>query len=250
MVGMKNKVAIVTGATSGIGRATALIFAETGAKVVAIGRDLARGASLLEEMKRLSAQDHLFLQADVTKHDEIKRVVETTFKQYGTIDVLVNNAGIAPQGTVETLTEEEWDEVFAVNVRSIFLFSKYVVPIMRQQGGGSIVNIGSTAGTVGAWNLHAYSASKGAVIQLSKSMAAEYGKDRIRVNALCPGGTLTTMMEELEGEEGLRKFAALFPLGRLAMPEEIARTALFLASDEASFITGAVILADGGFTAI
>lgn len=249
-MGIKNRVALVTGATSGIGRAIALTFADAGAKVVATGRNMSEGTSLLTEMRKLSGQDHFFVPADVSKHAEIKNVVDTALGEYGTIDILINNAGIAPQGTVETLTEELWDQVFAVNVRSIFLFSKYVVPIMRKNGGGSIVNIGSTAGTVGARNLHAYSASKGAVIQLSKSMAAEYGKDRIRVNALCPGGTLTAMMEELEGKEGLQKFAALFPLGRLARPEEIAQVALFLAGDEASFVTGAVILADGGFTAV
>jgi len=249
-VGVRGKVAIVSGATSGIGRATALAFAEAGAKVVATGRSLSRGDSLLAEMRKLSGQDHLFVPADVTRHEEIKNVVDTALNEYGIIDILINNAGIAPQGTVETLTEEVWDRAFAVNVKSMFLFSKYVVPVMRKNGGGSIVNIGSTAGTVGARNLHAYSASKGAVIQLSKSMAAEYGKDRIRVNALCPGGTLTGMMEELEGQEGLQKFATLFPLGRLARPEEIAQVALFLAGDEASFITGGVILADGGFTAV
>lgn len=247
---LNNKVAIVTGATSGIGKAIALAFAGAGAKVVGTGRDIARGNKLLAEMEQLSSEEHIFVKGDVAKSDDIRNIVNTAFKKYGTIDVLVNVAGIAPQGTVETLTEEEWNEVFAVNVRSIFLFSKYVVPIMRQNGGGSIVNIGSTAGTVGAWNLHAYSSSKGAVIQLSKSMAAEYGKDCIRVNTLCPGGTLTPMMKELEGEEGLKQFAALFPLGRLAEPNEIANTALFLASDEASFITGAVLLADGGFTAV
>lgn len=246
---LNNKVALITGATSGIGKAIALAFAESGAKVVGTGRNLTRGNELLAEMKQLSLKEHVFIKGDITNHQDIKNIVDIALEKYGTIDVLINNAGIAPQGTVETLTEEEWDEVFAVNVRSIFLFSKYVVPIMRQNGGGSIINIGSTAGTVGAWNLHAYSASKGAVIQLSKSMAAEYGRDCIRVNALCPGGTLTPMMEELGGE-GLEEFAALFPLGRLAKPYEIAKAALFLASDEASFVTGAVLLADGGFTAV
>ena len=247
---LENKIAIITGATSGIGWSTALVFAKAGAQVVATGRDFSRGESLLNEMNRLSNKEHLFVQADVTDHGEIKKVIDSTVKKYGTFNILINNAGIAQQGTIETMTVEEWDKVFNVNVRSIFLFSKYSVPVMRQNGGGSIVNISSTAGVVGAYNLHAYSASKGAVIQLTKSMAADYGKDRIRVNALCPGGTLTKMMEDLEGQEGLKKFAELFPLKRLAQPEEIAQTALFLASDQASFITGAVVLADGGFTAV
>jgi NAD(P)-dependent dehydrogenase (short-subunit alcohol dehydrogenase family) len=247
---LANKVALITGATSGIGKATAELFAQAGAIVIGVGRDKTRGNQLLEELNSISKQKHLFLQADVTNHQLIKEVVETVYKNYGAINILINNAGIAPLGTVETMTEEEWDYAFAVNVRSIFLFSKYVIPIMRQAGGGSIVNIGSTAGTVGAWGLHAYSASKGAVIQLSKSMAAEYGKDLIRVNALCPGGTLTPMMDYLEDPEGQKKFAQMFPLGRLAEPIEIAQAALFLVSDQASFITGAVLLADGGFTAI
>ena len=173
---LENKIAIITGATSGIGWSTALVFAKAGAQVVATGRDFSRGESLLNEMNRLSNKEHLFVQADVTDHGEIKKVIDSTVKKYGTFNILINNAGIAPQGTIETMTVEEWDKVFNVNVRSIFLFSKYSVPVMRQNGGGSIVTISSTAGVVGAYNLHAYSASKGAVIQLTKSMAADYGR--------------------------------------------------------------------------
>lgn len=157
---LENKIAIITGATSGIGWSTALAFAKAGAQVVATGRDFSRGVNLLNEMYSLSDKEHLFVQADVTDHGEIKKVIDSTVKKYGSLNILVNNAGIAPQGTVETMTVEEWDEVFSVNARSIFLFSKYAVPIMRQNGGGSIVNISSTAGVVGAYNLHAYSASK------------------------------------------------------------------------------------------
>lgn len=246
---LAGKVAVITGATSGIGKAMAELFACEGAAVAAVGRDLLRGQALVEQIASRGGTC-TFRQAEVSSRLQVQETVNSLVQQFGRIDVLVNNAGIAPRGTVETMSEEDWDHCFAVNVKGVYLFSKYIIPLMRREQAGSIVNVASTAGVVGAWGLHAYSAAKGAVIQLTKSMAAEYGKDQIRVNALCPGGTLTPMMSALEDEDGLRRFAQLFPLKRLAEPEEIARAALFLASSEASFVTGAVLLADGGFTAI
>ena len=148
---------------------------------------------------------------------------------------------------METLTPEDWGQIFALNVTGVFLMSKYIIPLMRANGYGRIVNIGSTAGTVGACGLHAYAATKGAVVQLSKSMAAEYARENILVNCVCPGGTITPLMT---GIGGLDEFSKLFPIGRLAQPEEIARVIVFLASDEASFTVGSTVLVDGGFTCV
>lgn len=239
----QNRTAIVTGGTSGIGESTVRQLLEKGATVLVLGRNAEKG-------KQLEALGNCkFYSCDVADPASIESVCSKILEAHPTIDILVNNAGMSLDGTVESLTLEEWNRIFAVNVTSIYLMSKYIVPAMRKNGYGRIINIGSTAGTVGAWGLHAYSATKGAVIQLSKSMAAEYAKEGILVNCLCPGGTMTPLMEEI-GANDLDDFAKLFPIGRLAQPDEIARTIVFLASEEASFMAGSTVLVDGGFTCI
>ncbi len=240
---LQNKTAIVTGATSGIGESTVHRFLKEGAQVIALGRNEEKGAQLQ------ALPNCKFYACDLTKAELTEDVCAQIKQSYEKVDILVNNAGMGVNGTVENLTLNEWEEVFALNVTSVFLMCKHFVPLMRQHGYGRIVNIASTAGTVGAWNLHAYSASKGAVIQLSKSMAAEYAKDNILVNCVCPGGTLTPLMKNLDNES-LDAFAQLFPLGRLAQPEEIANVITFMASDEASFMVGSTVLVDGGFTCV
>ena len=234
------KVAIVTGATSGIGEETARQLMSKGAQVLAVGRSAEKGA----ELEKRGAK---FYACDLSDPEQIAALCAQIARDYPKVDILINNAGMSVDGTVETLALEQWEKIFALNVTSIFLMSKYILPLMRKNGYGRIVNIGSTAGTVGAWGLHAYSATKGAVIQLSKSMAAEYAKENILVNCVCPGGTLTPLME---GIGGLDEFAKLFPIGRLGQPEEIARVIVFLASDEASFTVGSTVMVDGGFTCV
>ena len=235
-----NRVAVVTGATSGIGEATARLLLEKGAEVLAVGRNEAKGRELEQAGCR-------FYRCDLSVPAQIQDTCAKIAGAYPRVDVLINDAGMSVDGTVETLTLEAWQRIFAVNVTSVFLMSKYIIPLMRANGYGRIVNVGSTAGTVGAWGLHAYSATKGAVIQLSKSMAAEYAKENILVNCVCPGGTLTPLME---GIGGLDEFSKLFPIGRLGRPEEIARTIVFLSSEETSFTVGGTILVDGGFTCV
>ncbi len=238
----EGKTVVITGATSGIGEAAAKMFLEKGAAVAAIGRNQEKGKELADLGMR-------FYTCDVERAEEIRSTAEQILADFDRVDVLVNCAGVCPGGTVESLSPEEWRSAFAINVDATFLMSKYMIPRMREAGGGRIINIGSTAGTVGAPDLQVYSATKGAVIQLSKSMAAAYSAENILVNCVCPGGTLTPMMTGM-GEEACNEFAQLFPIQRLGQPEEIASVIVFLAGDEASFVTGSVILVDGGFTCI
>lgn len=245
---LQGKEALVTGGTSGIGRAIVVRFAREGARVVFLGRDADRGRRLEEEV-RGDGGEAVFLPCDLGDPVAVQAALGQLDPADCGPDILVNNAGIAPPGTVETLSGEEWDRVFAVNVRAVFLLCNWAVPRMRARGGGCIINVASTAGMVGADNLHAYSASKGAVLQLTRSMAADYAAENIRVNCLCPGATRTPVLDELEAR-GLEEFTRRIPAGRIASPGEIAGAALFLASGDASFVHGAALLADGGFTAI
>lgn len=242
---LKDKIAIITGGTLGIGEAIANEFAREGAQVIILGRNIERGQEISRRLGISGGTSCEFYQTDFNDSKSIVDTIEKITKKYPRIDILVNNAGIATGGTVESLSEEEWDEIFRVNVKAPFLMCKYIVPIMRENGSGSIINIGSSAGLVGAWGLHAYSATKGAVIQLTKSMASQYAKDKIRVNALCPGATMTPLLEKVDHE-----FIKMIPMGRMADPGEIAKGAVYLASDDSSFMTGANLVIDGGFTAI
>lgn len=244
------KAVLITGAGSGIGRATALLFAKKGAKVAV--NDLVPQKS--EEtliLVREAGAEGISVPGDVSVAAEAERMVAETVKAFGRIDILVNNAGIILPGRVDNTTEEDWDRVMRINTKGAFLVSKYAVLAMKKSGGGVIVNNASVAALKGIPDRSAYSASKGALVALTRAMAIDYIKDNIRVNCVCPGTTYTPALEErmrAAGDpEAMRAaFIARQPMGRLGKDEEIAHAILFACCDEAAYMTGSVIVIDGG----
>jgi meso-butanediol dehydrogenase/(S,S)-butanediol dehydrogenase/diacetyl reductase len=254
---LTGSVAIITGATSGIGKATALLFAEEGAGVVITGRRAALGKRLEQEINQSSGHC-VFIQADHTRAEDCVRVVDETLATFGRIDILFNNAGIVTGGTAETTSEKTWEETLAINVTAVWRMSKLVIPHMRRQGKGVIVNNGSDWSVVAGRDAFPYIMSKGAVAMMTKAMALDYARENIRVNAVCPGDTFVDRWMEkgyFEGsdsitfEDAVKEASAYIPMGRFGKPEEIARAVLFLASDDSSFVTGHLLLVDGGNTA-
>jgi NAD(P)-dependent dehydrogenase (short-subunit alcohol dehydrogenase family) len=244
------KIAVITGAASGIGRSTALLFASEGATVVITDVNEPDGQAVTDEIVRGGGQS-AFEPGDVTRASDCQRVIERAVRDFGGVHVLFNNAGIIRRATVVELGETDWDRVMAVNVKAIFLMSRYAIPVMEKNGGGSIINTASGWGLAGGPRAAVYCASKGAVVLLTKAMAIDHGPQRIRVNCICPGDTDTAMLRneaEQLGEPGNQFLAeaAKRPLGRVGKPEEIAQAALYLASDAASFVTGAALVVDGG----
>jgi len=247
------KVVIITGAGRGIGRASALLFAAEGARLALVDIDYDHGNEVVEEI-RVGGGEAIFIHADLTDATQMKTMAETVARTYGRIDVLYNNAGINHFGKVTEAEESAWDRVMDVNVKSVFLTCKYVIPFMVQQKKGTIINTGSSASLVGLANLSVYTASKGAVLALTRNMVLDYAAEGIRVNVLCPGVTATEMTEQVieddpDPKAARDRFDRVIPRGSMAEPIEIANAALFLASDESSYITGAAIPADGGYTA-
>jgi NAD(P)-dependent dehydrogenase (short-subunit alcohol dehydrogenase family) len=250
---LPNKVALITGGTSGIGEATALLFSKEGAKVAITGRNETRGhavtARILEE-----GGEAIFLRTDVRKAEECRRAVDETTKSFGRLDILFNNAGVFYPKTALECTEEEWDLQIDINLKGTFLMSKFALPGMIAQGCGVIVNNSSGWGMVGGDRAVAYCASKGGVVLLTKAMAVDHGRQGIRVNCICPGDVDTPMLPEDARMRGLNwseyiAGCANRPLGRVGTSDEIAKAALFLASDDSSFVTGAALVVDGGGTA-
>lgn len=244
---LAGKVAIITGTAGGQGALAARLFTAEGARVVACDVDAA-GELVASEIRATGAIID-WMRCDVSREDDVERLISESVAHHGRIDILYNNAGIERgDGPITNLSVEAWDRIQAVNARGVFLTCKHVIPVMLEQQAGSIINVASVTGLVGVPGLSAYPASKGAVIALSRSLAVSYGRFGIRVNVLCPGLTLTPMAERL-GTDFMERVTGLTPMKRLAKPEEIIQVALFLASDEASYVTGAVLPADGGRTA-
>ena len=247
---LSRKVAVITGAASGIGRATALLFSGEGASIVMVDVNADAGKRVEDEITQSGGQA-FFEAIDVTSTADCRRLVERAIREFGCIDILFNNAGIIRRATVLDLPEAEWDRVMDVNVKSIYLLSREVIPHMQKAGGGTIINTASGWGLTGGAKAAVYCASKGAVGLLTKAMAIDHGPQNIRVNCICPGDTDTGMLRDEAqqlGEDSSHFLAesAKRPLGRVGTPEEIAQAALYLASDTSSFVTGAALVVDGG----
>jgi NAD(P)-dependent dehydrogenase (short-subunit alcohol dehydrogenase family) len=247
---LKGKVALITGSASGIGRATALLFAKEGAAVAVVDVNESEGKAVVQEIIADGGRA-IFVRGDVTKASDCQLAVQQTVEQLGKLDILFNNAGIIRRASVLETTEEEWDLVMATNVKSVFLLSKYAIPVMAKIDGGVIVNTASGWGLIGGRNAASYCASKGAVVLLTKAMALDHGSQNIRVNCICPGDTDTPMLRDEAKQLGktVEEFlasSAQRPLQRVGRPEDIAQAALYLASGASLFVTGIALVVDGG----
>lgn len=250
---LEGKVALITGGASGIGEATAKLFAKEAAKVVIADVQEERGKAVVESIKA-SGGEAAFIKVNVVRENEAKRMVAFTVKTYGRLDVLFNNAGVENSKSEVETSVREWDRVMDVNVKGVFLGTKYAVPEMKKNGGGSIINTSSIFGLVGSPGFAAYHASKGAVRLLTKSTALAHAADKIRANSICPGVIETPMFAQVLREApnpdtARAEWMQNEPIGRFGRPDDIAYGALYLASDESSYITGTELVIDGGYTA-
>jgi NAD(P)-dependent dehydrogenase (short-subunit alcohol dehydrogenase family) len=247
---LRGKTALITGSASGIGRATALLFAREGAAVSMVDLNEEAGQEVAREISSGGGRA-IFERANVSCAADCRHVVERSVREFGTIHVLFNNAGTIKRASVVEISEPDWDGVIEVNVKSVFLMCREVIPIMVLAGGGSIINTASGWGLAGGARAAAYCASKGAVVLMTKAMAIDHGRQNIRVNCVCPGDTDTAMLRSEarqlgEPEDKFLSESAQRPLGRVGKPDEIARAALYLASEASSFVTGAALVVDGG----
>ncbi|MFX1542964.1 MAG: SDR family NAD(P)-dependent oxidoreductase [Promethearchaeota archaeon] len=247
---LENRIAVITGVSAGIGRASALLFAEEGATVVGADIDEIQGGEVEAAIREAGGMAH-FVKADVSRQEDVVKVFAKT-NELGGVDVLFNNAGVEVVKSLQDTTEEEWDRSVSVNLKSVYLCIKHALPQMEKKGKGVIINNSSAAGLVGSFS-PSYSAAKGGIISLTKALAVDLGSSNVRVNCICPGAIETPMLErviKMQGDPKEVRSRRLknYPVGRFGTSEEVAYTALFLASDESSFITGAVLPVDGGFT--
>jgi len=247
---LSGKVALITGGASGIGRATAILFAQEGAAVAVVDINAEQGQAVVQEIES-QGERAIFILCDVTRAEDCRRAVDTSLELLGRLDILFNNAGIIRRADVVETTEVEWEQVMAVNVKSIFLMCNYAVPIMVHSGGGTIINASSGWGLKGGPKAVSYCASKGAVVNMTRAMAIDHGPQKIRVNCICPGDTDTLMLrnEANQLDQSIDQFLAEAsdrPLRRYAQPVEIAQAVLYLASDASSYMTGATLVVDGG----
>ena len=247
----EGKVALVTGGAAGLGLATALVFAREGASVVIADVKEEAGQAAVQKITDTGGKA-IFVKTDVSRAEEVKMLIDKTVETFGRLDCAFNNAGIeGKSASTADCTEENWDRVININLKGLWLCMKYEIPQMLKQGGGAIVNMSSVAGLVGFEGMPAYCASKGGVIQLTKTAALEYARNGIRVNAVCPGGIETEMIERVAttSPEMKQNLINMHPVGRLGRPEEVADVVLWLCSDESSFVTGYPVAIDGGFVA-
>jgi meso-butanediol dehydrogenase / (S,S)-butanediol dehydrogenase / diacetyl reductase len=250
---LEGQVAIVTGGGSGIGRATALLLAQNGARVAVADYNLAAAQETVGLMEK-PAQSGLALEVDVRRSDQAETMAIKTVEAFGRLDILINNAGVGVAGTVLTTNEDDWDRIMAVNVKGIYQCSRFAIPHLKASGGGCIVNVSSIAAIVAVVDRAAYGASKGAVLALTKAMAADHVGDGIRVNCVCPGTVDTPWVERMvqsypDPTAARNKMVARQPVGRLGTPDEVAHAILYLVSPQAAFATGSALVLDGGFTA-
>jgi NAD(P)-dependent dehydrogenase (short-subunit alcohol dehydrogenase family) len=247
---LTGKRALITGGASGIGRATAKLFGQEGAAVAIADVDEVSGKAVVQTIRDAGGQA-IYIFCDVSQAADCQRAVRLTVEELSGLDILFNNAGIIRRATVLETSEDEWDRVMAVNIKSVFLMSKYTIPVLEEAGGGAIINTGSGWGLVGGADAVSYCASKGAVVNMTRAIAIDHGKENIRVNCICPGDTDTGMLRDEARQLGVPNTqflaeAATRPLGRVGTPDDIAQAALYLASDAASFVTGTVLVVDGG----
>lgn len=251
LIGLKDKVAVVTGAASGIGLATATLLEESGCHVVLLDINVEKGEEEVRKIKENGGRA-TFYKCDVTSKENCQSVIEKVEKEFGRLDVLFNNAGVIRRKNVVDHEEEEWDLVVDVSLKSVFLLSKYAIPLMEKNGGGSIINTGSGWGVKGGDDAASYCAAKAGVVNLSKAMAIDHGKDNIRVNCISPGDTDTPLLRgeaqqlKLDEKEFLVSSGVDRPLRRIGTPEDIAKGVLFLASDLSSWVSGTNLIVDGG----
>ncbi len=247
---LAGKVALITGGTSGIGKATAIRFAAEGAQVAITGRNAEHGEQVVQDILA-NGGESVFIRSDVRRSEDCRNAVNQTLERFGKIDVLFNNAGVFHPKSIPDCTEEEWDETIDSSLKGAFLMSKYVLPSMIARGSGSIIHTSSGWGILGGNKAAAYCAAKGGLIIMAKAMAIDHGPDGIRVNCVCPGDVLTPMLHDDAAKRGMAwddyaAGAANRPLGRIGTSEDIANAVLYLASDESSFVTGSAVVVDGG----
>jgi len=241
---LQGKVALVTGFGSGLGRSIAIMFAKEGAAVAGISKTESKGLETVAAIEKAGGKA-LFRAGDVCDSAQLKSLIGATVKQFGGLDILVNSAGVRTNGSITEITEEDWDRTLDTNLRAVFVASRLAIPEMKKRGGGVILHIAARSGMLGQAGRAAYCASKGGMVTLTEAMAMDHAKDKIRVNCICPGPTRTPMVDTSTPEK-VDRYKTRVPIGRIGEPEDVAYAAVYLASDEASMVTAAILPVDGG----